>query len=107
MGTDGNGLAVLLGNGDGTFQPATYIVGTACALACGSTSSLAAFDLNGDGNEDLVVREGHEQWDARCISGRKETVRLLLYAATSTRISLLQVADFNGDGKADLLGTKS
>jgi len=101
VGTDGNGLAVLLGNGDGTFQPTTYITNTACALACGSTTSLAAFDFNGDGNEDLVVATNSGM---QVLLGKGDGTFTAL-AATSTRIGLLQVADFNGDGKADLLGT--
>ncbi len=101
VGTDGNGLAVLLGNGDGTFQPTTYVTNTACALACGSTTSLAAFDFSGDGNEDLVVttRNGMQ-----VLLGKGDGSFTAL-APTSATIGLLQIADFNGDGKADLLGT--
>jgi hypothetical protein len=43
-------VGVLLGNGDGTFQPAlTYDSGGAIAI------SLAVGDMNGDGRRDLVV----------------------------------------------------
>jgi hypothetical protein len=46
-----NNLAVLLGNGDGTFQPAvTY--------STGSVYSIAITDVNGDGRPDLVVANG-------------------------------------------------
>jgi FG-GAP-like repeat/FG-GAP repeat len=89
VGTDGNGLAVLLGNGDGTFQPTTYLTNTACALACGSTTSLAAFDFNGDGNEDLVVatRSGMQ-----VLLGKGDGSFTAL-PATGTTIGLLQIAD--------------
>src|ERR1041384_618293 len=41
-------LAVLLGNGDGTFQPAVISV-------LGSSDDIAAADFNGDGNVDLAL----------------------------------------------------
>ena len=45
-----SGVAVLLGNGDGTFQAATsYETGGCCAV------SLAVGDLNGDGKPDAAV----------------------------------------------------
>ena len=46
-----NSVGVLLGNGDGTFQPAvTYSSGGLYPMA------VVATDLNGDGKPDLVVR---------------------------------------------------
>jgi hypothetical protein len=47
-----NGIAVLLGNGDGTFQPTTFISNGACGSDC---NNLIAADFNGDGNADLIV----------------------------------------------------
>jgi hypothetical protein len=50
--TDGSGpgsVAILLGNGDGTFQTATSI------QAGANPGSLAAADFNGDGNTDLAA----------------------------------------------------
>jgi len=47
-----NGIAVLLGNGDGTFQPTTFISNSACGSDC---NNLIAADFNGDGNADLIV----------------------------------------------------
>lgn len=46
---EGNTISVLTNNGDGTFVPKTdYRVGV-------SPASVVAFDLNGDGDEDLAV----------------------------------------------------
>jgi hypothetical protein len=47
-----SGLGVLLGNGDGTFQPTTFIANASCASACGDPVSA---DFNGDGNLDLML----------------------------------------------------
>jgi hypothetical protein len=103
VGTDGNGIAVLLGNGDGTFQPTTYITNATCALACGSTTSLAAFDFNGDGNVDLVVATNSAM---QVLLGKGDGSFTALAATGAILGGPLQIADFNGDGKADLLGTQ-
>src|SRR5262249_2343747 len=48
-GTDPGGVSVLLGNGDGTFQPQiTYSAGS-------GPSSIVAGDFTGDGRHDLAV----------------------------------------------------
>ena len=45
----GNDVSVLLGNGDGTFQPqVTYAVGS-------YPDAIVAGDFNGDGRTDLAV----------------------------------------------------
>src|SRR5712692_2094206 len=45
----GSGVSVLLGNGNGTFQPATFVAAGSVAL------SVAVGDFNGDGKADLAV----------------------------------------------------
>jgi FG-GAP-like repeat/Abnormal spindle-like microcephaly-assoc'd, ASPM-SPD-2-Hydin len=84
-------IALLLGNGDGTFQPVTYI-------STPYAGNLLAADLNGDGNVDLVsgtVFLGH---------GDGTFTPLAPFSDVS---GVYQVVDFNGDGKLDLLATSS
>lgn len=46
------GLAVVLGNGDGTFSPAENFIGPVSALA------MVSGDFNGDGKPDLAAIPG-------------------------------------------------
>jgi FG-GAP-like repeat/Dockerin type I domain len=91
-----NKVSVLLGNGNGTFQAAVnYPVGTL-------PSSVAAADLNGDGNLDLAV-VNHQDGNISILLGNGNGTfqAAVNYAAGTNAISLV-VADFNGDGKLDL-----
>jgi len=94
----------LLGNGDGTFRPATsYPSGGLNAL------SVAAADFNGDGHIDLAVANLCSS--SSCANGE---VGVLLgtgdgtfqaarsYASGGSQTNFLAVGDFNGDGKPDL-----
>jgi hypothetical protein len=94
-----NTVSVLLGNGEGTFQKhVDYTVGIA-------PYSVAAGDFNGDGILDLVVANS---------SNNSNTVSILLGNgdgtfqahtdyATGIEPQSVAVADFNGDGKLDLV----
>lgn len=74
-----NGAAgVLLGNGDGTFQPGvTFSTGLAGDRATGATS-IAIADLNGDGRPDLVTSN---------ISGSVGVLLSNLYTKTTLTIT--------------------
>jgi hypothetical protein len=88
------GLSVLLGNGDGTFQPA---INTPVGLT-GSTYSIASGDFNGDGNTDLIVT-GNGTVSVLLGNG-DGTFRPPNYTIAGTPSNVV-VADFNGDGRAD------
>jgi Bacterial Ig-like domain (group 3)/FG-GAP-like repeat len=98
-------VGVLLGNGDGTFQPAAvYNSGGYYSI------SAAVADLNGDGKPDLVVGNGIDFWP----DFENGAVGVLLGNGDGTFQppvpyifagdgSSAALADVNGDGKPDLL----
>jgi hypothetical protein len=103
-GTKG-GVAVLLGNGDGTFQAATeYLSGGAYPY------SLKIADLNGDGKLDLVAANSFSGTVSVLLGNGDGTFQgAVTYSsgdkANVAQISSVAVADVNGDGHPDLLLT--
>jgi hypothetical protein len=94
----GGNVAILLGNGDGTFKPAVYY---AAGLA---PASLVAADLNGDGNLDLAVANFDSLYLSVLLGNGDGTFQ----AATQTPplrtdSTFVSVGDFNNDKKLDLL----
>jgi hypothetical protein len=89
-----NAVDILLGNGDGTFQPATqYLTGS-------FTWSLAAGDFDGDGLLDLVVPTAGGT--AIYLGNGDGTFRSLVFYATAPNGSVI-VLDANNDGVSDLV----
>jgi hypothetical protein len=88
-------VGVLLGNGDGTFQPAITSTGVSSPVA------IVAGDFNGDGKLDLAISD----------SATGETFTLLgtgngsfqTPSAPVPAAGVLDVADLNADGKLDLV----
>lgn len=100
-------VGVLLGRGDGTFEPAaTYISGDFAA------SSIAVADVNGDGKPDLLVANLCAA-NTSCLSGGVVDVLLgngdgtfqpaMAYPSGGSYPQSIAVADVNMDGKPDLV----
>jgi hypothetical protein len=94
---DFGGAGVLLGNGDGTFQPRVgYNTG---GYAC---CSVVVGDINGDGKLDLVVGNWASGTVAVLLGNGDGTFQSAVTQAESDPRSLA-VADLNGDGRLDLV----
>ncbi|MEJ0075729.1 MAG: Ig-like domain-containing protein [Alphaproteobacteria bacterium] len=92
-----NDVSILLGNGDGTFQPAV-------SFAAGATpSSIVVRDFNGDSIDDLAVTNTATNQVSILlgdgIGGFAAPISTLTGGISPTSLT---TADYNGDGKADL-----
>lgn len=88
------GIGILLGNGDGTFQAATFIT-TGGKGAVGIDTG----DFNNDGKPDLIV--GTENGGQVFLGNGNGTFTALPPEAPIPTV-IVGVADFNGDGNLDL-----
>ena len=96
------GITVFLGNGDGTFvqEPELGVSGPV---------SVAAVDLNGDGNLDLAAANDafvgdHEVGGATVVMGKGDgTFHSATFYPCDSLASYVAVGDFNGDNKPDLV----
>ena len=95
---DDDGVQILLGDGDGTFQPAKTI-------AAGLFGPLVADDFTGNGRLDLAVADG-DQVDILLGNGDGTFQPAQAYAAGpfagGVYAESMVAGDFNGDGHLDL-----
>jgi hypothetical protein len=89
------GVSMLLGNGDGTFQPAVeYRAGI-------RPNAIVAGDFNGDGKLDLAVTSNGT--DVSVLMGNGDgTFQPEVDYAVGENLQSIVAGDFNGDGKFDL-----
>lgn len=100
-------LEVALGNGDGTFQPATlYVAGDSTGITGFILPAIAVGDLNGDGHPDIIVGDGgtNEWLSVLYGDGSGAFGSAVNYPSASAPFAL-GVADFNGDGRTGLVVT--
>jgi len=94
-----NSVAVLLGNGDGTFQ-AAVLYGSGGI----EPDSVAVADVNGDGSPDLIVANSGSGNIGVLLGNCDGTFQTAVtYASGGALPQSVAVADVNGDGKPDLV----
>lgn len=93
----GGGVSILLGNGDGTFQPPVqYAVGD-------QPFSIVAADFNHDGNLDLAVANSLNTYVSILIGNGDGTFQPATQSPAMGYPGFVTVGDFNGDGIPDRL----
>jgi len=91
------GVSVLLGNGDGTFQPLSSFPGGVF-----NPSQIVAVDFDGDGKLDLAVGNDTANDISVLLGNGDGTFRPAVSFATGNHPNSIAIGDFNNDGKPDL-----
>jgi hypothetical protein len=109
----GSAVDVLLGNGDGTFQPAVAYLPHGLTPG-GASGALTIGDVNGDGIPDIVavelcpkfrdeVCQGTGQVNVMLGNGDGTFQKTVVYSSAGYYGSAIAIGDVNGDGRPDLL----
>jgi len=92
-----NTVSIFLGNGDGSFAARTTVAVTAA-------QGLATADLNGDGNQDLVVGTNAAATTVTILLGNGNgSFQTSTIAALNNQPGSVTTGDINGDGKQDIV----
>jgi len=99
----GSGISVLLGNGDGTFTAAP-------SPSADLPGSIAVGDFNGDGIPDLAVAPALDEGNSEVLLGNGDgtfTIASVSFGNGNGTVTSnsIAAADFNRDGKLDLVET--
>jgi len=92
---NGNDVSILLGNGDGTFQPAVNYNVTF------GPQSVAVGDFNGDGKLDLAVANYFGEALSILLGNGDGTFQAHVNYKAGSGPVWVAVGDFNGDGRLD------
>src|SRR5579872_105336 len=106
----GNDITVYVNNGDGTFATGVYYDGAVSGGATSGaadvyTNAVAIADVNGDGKADIIATNDYSG-DVTILFGNGDgtvNVPTFGYATGGYPVVPAIVADFNGDGFADLI----
>jgi sugar lactone lactonase YvrE len=91
-----NTLSLLLGNGDGTFQPQIVIPAGSAPKGC------FAGDFNGDGHQDIILTNGNGSSISVLLGNGDGTFQAEQTFAVGPNPWGAAVGDLNGDGKLDV-----
>ena len=100
-GPSGGTISILLGNGDGTFQPQIDIPDPS------SPGQLIAADFNGDGKLDLAALNIFNPTISIFLGNGDGTFGPAVNYAAGMSPSMMAAGDFNGDGVVDFAITDS
>jgi hypothetical protein len=95
-------VSILLGKGDGTFQPKVDFPAT--NLSFGGPTAIATGDFNGDGIVDLAVANGGANQVSILLGNGDGTFQSPLEFTSNPSLGVA-VGDFNGDGRLDVAVT--
>jgi FG-GAP-like repeat len=96
-------VAILLGNGDGTFGSPIYLFDGSSAAS--TAPSITSNDFNGDGKADLAASS--TAGIAILLGNGDGTFQAANFISTAQFFGPLFSADVNHDGKADLVGSST
>ena len=96
-GLSNQSLAILLGNGDGTFVPAAYVFD-------GGGDKLMAADFNGDGNLDIAAGATTQTIETALLFGKGDgTFQAAIFPSNLSGFGALFTSGLTNDGHADLV----